>query len=277
MSATTIPSTESQPVDLASYLSRVDYHEKLDTSSRTLAALHQRHLQTFPFENLDVLRDKEISIELPAIANKLIAQHRGGYCFEQNGLFAEILRQIGFTVIPHIARVRWMADPAAISPLSHLVLQVETTDGPFLADVGFGGVGLVEPIRMDIDSEQHAEFEPRRLLHRGRERLHQVRLGDTWHDVYQFPLDTAHPIDQEIANWYSFTHPKARFRNSLLVAKTTPTGRLIIADSEFIQRSWSGQATRTPIPDLPTLLSLLKTHFNIHLPPETTLAHPHFQ
>ena len=37
-----------------------------------------------------------ISSELHKVFNKLVKQLRGGYCFEQNTLFAAVLQSLGF-------------------------------------------------------------------------------------------------------------------------------------------------------------------------------------
>ncbi|EDY84903.1 N-acetyltransferase superfamily [Verrucomicrobiia bacterium DG1235] len=273
---TTSHTANSDTIDLDAYLARIGYTENLNTSAQTLIQLHTRHVQSIPFENLDVLQGKKISIALPDIERKLVHQKRGGYCFEQNGLFTAALRQIGFTVSPKIARVRWQAPVDLISPLSHMVLEVHTSDGTYLADVGFGGVGLIEAIKLETDTIQHQAFEPRRLLHKDGELLHQVLIGDNWQDVYQFSLREAAPIDLEIANWYSCTHPQARFLNHLLVAQATPTGRKVIADTELILREHTGTLERHPLSSQAELLEALAKHFDLHHPERTNFTHPKF-
>lgn len=270
MSQTTI----SDAVDLDAYLDRIGYTGNLDTSAQTLIELHKRHVQSIPFENLDVLLGKKISISLPNIEDKLVHQKRGGYCFEQNGLFAAVLGQVGFTTSPKIARVRWQAPPELVTPASHMVLEVETDVGPYLADVGFGGVGLIEAIKLEIDTIQHQTFEPRRLLQRNDELLHQVLIGDAWQDVYQFSLREAAPIDLEIANWYSCTHPQARFMRTLLVAQVTATGRRVIADTEVILREHTGELVRKTLASREDLLESLATQFDLRFPPDTQFDCP---
>lgn len=269
-----MPPITSDTIDLDAYLARVGYTGNLDTSVQTLVELHKHHVQAIPFENLDVLLGKNISIELPDIERKLVDQKRGGYCFEQNGLFAAALRQIGFTVSPKIARVRWQAPPELITPASHMVLEVKTDGGPYLADVGFGGVGLIEAIRIETDTIQHQTFEPRRLLQKDGELLHQVLIGDAWQDVYQFSLREAAPIDLEIANWYSCTHPQARFMRTLLVAQVTPTGRRVIADTEAIFREHTGELERKTLASREDLLGFLAAHFDLRFPLDTEFSCP---
>lgn len=69
-----------------------------------------------PFENLDVLLDRTLSLELPALEQKIVHDHRGGYCYEQNTLFGAVLRLLGFRVADLIARVRWQVPAERGSP-----------------------------------------------------------------------------------------------------------------------------------------------------------------
>src|SRR5436190_21361273 len=102
MSDTTVPAFE-----LDAYLDRIDYTGGREPSLATLWAIHQRHVYAVPFENLDIHLGRGIRIDLPSLTQKLVHQRRGGYCFEQNTLFAAALREMGFTVTPLTARVRW--------------------------------------------------------------------------------------------------------------------------------------------------------------------------
>ena len=111
--------------ELGDYLKRIGYAGKCEPDLATLQALHQHHVQAIPFENLSVLLGDRISMDPAAIAEKIIRQKRGGYCFEQNTLFREVLRLIGYEVTPLLARVRWNVPPEVETPLTHMVLRVE--------------------------------------------------------------------------------------------------------------------------------------------------------
>lgn len=253
-------------LDLDAYFERIGYTDTPVANFACLKRIHRLHEENIPFENLDVLFGQPISIELPDIFQKLVTHKRGGYCFEQNSLFAAVLRQLGFQVAPFLARVLWMEPEDTMTPLSHLVLCVETEAGPHLADVGFGGVGLVEPIALESDEVQHLDFEPRRIVSRDSHLVHQIKLGEDWKDVYQFVPKTVPPIDLEIGNWYSSTHPKAHFLNTLLVTKIVPDGRIVVSDTEFVERDWHGQVKRTEIESRAKLHQILDTKFDLQIP-----------
>src|SRR6185369_15650915 len=93
-------------LDLDAYLARIAYPGPREPTGAVLDALHEAHVTAIPFENLDVRLHRPISLTLPDLEAKLVAGGRGGYCFEQNTLFAAVLRELGFVVRTLEARVR---------------------------------------------------------------------------------------------------------------------------------------------------------------------------
>src|SRR5688572_2362429 len=93
--------------DLDAYLARIGLTGKIAPDFETLQAVARQHATTIPFENLDVLLGRPISLEPAALLQKLVHGKRGGYCFEQNNLLLLALRAIGYDVTPLGARVRW--------------------------------------------------------------------------------------------------------------------------------------------------------------------------
>ena len=102
-------SSEAPAVDLAAYCARIGYDGPLTSTLGTLRALQALHPAAIPFEAIDVLTGRGIDISPQAVDAKLIAAGRGGYCYEQNGLFKRVLQAIGFEVEGLIARVNWNA------------------------------------------------------------------------------------------------------------------------------------------------------------------------
>ena len=68
-------------MELTDYFSRIHYKGQATPSLETLRELHFLHTQYIPFENLDPLAGRPVSIELPDIVQKLVHNKRGGYCF----------------------------------------------------------------------------------------------------------------------------------------------------------------------------------------------------
>src|SRR5215831_15133157 len=144
------------PVDLEAYAARIGYSGDFRPDLDTLRALHLAHATHIPFENIDVLLGRPIELDADSLSRKLIHDRRGGYCFEQNALFGEVLERCGFAVARLAARVRWGAPAGAVRPLSHMLLAVEREGETWLADVGFGGDGLLWPV--PLRPEPAAQF-----------------------------------------------------------------------------------------------------------------------
>src|SRR5688572_12662900 len=131
-------------LNLQAYFNRIGFMGETPATLSTLTAIHRAHATTIPFENIDVLLGQRIRLDLPGLEKKLITDRRGGYCFEQNGLFSAVMEQLGFAVRRLAARVHLGTN--RINPRTHMLLLIETDSGPHIADVGFGGWGLIEPI-----------------------------------------------------------------------------------------------------------------------------------
>lgn len=214
----------------------------------------------------DVLLGRTISIDPAAVERKIVADRRGGYCFEQNTLFAAVLRAIGFAVTPLIARVRWQVPPDVGTGRTHMVLRVDVAGRAYLVDVGFGSIGPTAPLRLDTTDAQPTPHEPRRIVPLGSgEMMHQIGFGEVWQDVYRFSLDPPPGIDFEIGNWFSCTHPTANFVRNLIVARARRDRRLSIHNREFIVRELDGRAHKSAIDSWPQLCELLAVHFDLQV------------
>lgn len=132
-------------MDLNLYLQRISYSGSLEPNFATLCKLHRLHLLAIPYENFDIHLGHKIELDEQAFFNKLVLQKRGGWCYEMNGLFAWVLRQVGFDVSLLAGSVRQVAE--AKNQGDHLVLLVKL-DRPYVVDVGFGD-GFVEPLPLE--------------------------------------------------------------------------------------------------------------------------------
>lgn len=130
--------------ELAAYLARIGVaREGLAPDAGTLAHLQRAHMRAIPFENLDVQRGLLPSLDPQAIFTKLVEQRRGGWCYEQNGLFGRALMTLGFDVM-RVAGAVLREERGDVSLGTHLTLLVTIAGAPWLADAGFGG-GLAAP------------------------------------------------------------------------------------------------------------------------------------
>lgn len=231
-------------IDLDAYFDRIDYAGPVEPTLEVLRALHLLHPAAIPFENVDVLLGHGIDLDPAAIDEKLIFARRGGYCFEQNNLFERVLTKIGFEVEGLIGRVLWMApSDAPAPPRTHRALKIRIGGEDWLADVGFGGAVLTAPLRWIMDEPQATPHEPFRLRQVGQELLLETKLED-WTPVYRLSGETPEPIDYEVGNWFTSTHPKSKFRQVLMVARTTPEARYALLNNRLTIRPVGGPAER---------------------------------
>lgn len=138
-------------VSVGSYLRRISYSGPTTPNASTLRALHRAHMLSVPFENLDISLGRKIVCDESSFLRKIVKRRRGGFCYELNGAFAWLLRELGFEVTLLSARVT--GDDGSASPeFDHLTLRVDLGE-PWLADVGFGDA-FVEPLRLKSGIEQ---------------------------------------------------------------------------------------------------------------------------
>ncbi|ATB27970.1 arylamine N-acetyltransferase family protein [Melittangium boletus] len=124
-------------MDLGHYLQRMGYRGPLQPTLEALRELHLQHLQAVPFENLDVHGHRSLVLDEAALFDKVVRGNRGGCCHELNGLFAALLRTLGFQVSYLSARVSTDGAWPTTPEFEHLVLEV-TLEDRWLVDVGFG-------------------------------------------------------------------------------------------------------------------------------------------
>lgn len=262
-------------MNLDAYFERIGYRGARTPSLEVLNGLVRAHVEAIPFENLDVLRGVPIDLSAEALERKLVHQRRGGYCFEQNGLLLLILEALGFQVAPLSARVRYQRPRDDTPPRTHLFVRVELDGTSWLADVGVGAMSLTGVLRLDAESEQPTPHEPRRIVREGRLLFHQVRLGEQWCDVAEFTLEEMPPIDRELANWFTSTHPRSHFKSRLLVARSGPDGqRVTLLNRELTRRARDGSSSVHLVGSPSELLEILASSFGLRFPQGTEFHCP---
>ena len=176
----------SHVIDLNAYLRRLRYDGPLGVDLATLRAITTAHVNAIPFENLNPLLRLPVSLELADIERKLVHEHRGGYCFEQNGLLLAALRALGYDASGLIARVLWMKPEDAVVAQTHMLLRVELSGESWLVDVGFGSMALSGALRLQPDIAQPTGNEPFRLLQQQGDWRMQAQVKDEWRTLYRY-------------------------------------------------------------------------------------------
>lgn len=261
----------SQKVNLNAYFERIGFAGSIAPTLATLELIHALHPAAIPFENLNPLLGLPVSLDLPSIEKKLLADKRGGYCFEHNLLLMAVLRELDFTVRGLAARVVWF-DPTAIDrPPTHMLLAVDIGGVTHIADVGFGGLTLTAPLRLKSDVEQPTPHETFRLTGGEPDWTLEARIEGEWKALYVFDTIEHSPDYYEAPNLSLSTDPQSRFRTELRAALSPPGKRLALRNKRLsihVAGEPSEVRLLTSVADLREALSGL---FGIQLPPAELL------
>lgn len=251
-------------INLPAYLARTGYQGPLAATAETLRGLHRAQACTIPFENLDVHLNRTIGLDAASLSRKLLEERRGGYCYELNGLFRLVLQQLGFAVSCHVGRN--LIAGAPLRPRAHQILLVHLAGQRWLADLGFGSNGLLEPIPLEVDTEFAQGIDRYRLRAVEPHSYHlQLLLLGEWQTLYVFALDEGQPSDYNMMNYYYSKAPDSPFRQQRITTRATPEGRISLLDHELKIRTAAGVSTRT-LPDEAAYYEALRTHFGVELP-----------
>jgi N-hydroxyarylamine O-acetyltransferase len=255
-------------LDLDAYLKRIDYSGPLEPTLPVLEALHVAHATHIPFESLDVLIGKAVRLDMASLQEKLVAGGRGGYCFEQNLLLAAALQRVGFEVKHLAARVRHRGDIPL--PRTHMLLLVRLGGADHIADVGFGGEGLLLPVPFRAGTEcRHYAWTYRVLEEQAGQWLLQSRRDPAWANLYSFTLEPQTFPDYEMANHYTATHPDSPFVRALIVQLPTPQARYALRNRELTIDRGGGRIERRVLAGDDELLDALASTFGLRFPPGT--------
>jgi N-hydroxyarylamine O-acetyltransferase len=258
----------SHAINLENYFARIGYQGSRAATLDVLRAIHRLHPAAIPFENLNPLTRRPVSLELEAVERKLVTQKRGGYCFEQNTLFAKVLMQLGFKVKPLIARVVWGREPGTIAPPTHMVLRVDIDGDAWIADVGFGGVTLTAPLRLTAGLAQPIPLATFRFADAGHDTVYLEVLApdESWTRVYHVDLRAVEWIDYEISNWYTSTSPESIFAHNLLACRVLPELRLALFHDQLSERDGEGQiVSERRLASAAELADCLRERFGVNL------------
>jgi N-hydroxyarylamine O-acetyltransferase len=254
------------PFDLAAYRARIGYMGPLAPTRADLVGLHQMHATSIPFENLDILLGRPIRLDLASLQAKIVANRRGGYCFEHNTLFAAALESVGFVVTRLAARVRMGA--TRVAPRTHMLLKVSAEGADYVCDVGFGGESLLGPLPLTPGIETAQYDRVFRLLEDAGLWVLQIRCGESWEDLYAFTMEPQLAVDFEVANHYTATHPGSIFVQHPFVQLTTPEASYLLFDRKLSIRRGAHVESRELDGDDETL-AVLDQIFGLRFPAGT--------
>lgn len=252
-------------MNIEKYLARIGFTGTPAANLETLREIHHLHPLAIPFENISSFTGAPVSLEPDAVFHKLVTQGRGGYCFEQNLLLAQVLRDIGFGVSTHAARVIWHGIDKSTAPRTHMLLRIGIGQDDWIADVGFGGLTMTAPLKLHDPSSQPSPHEEYRITRDGDDYMISAKLGDTWKAMYVFDLSSQQPADFALANYFVATHPESRFVQNLVMARPFKNGRHAFFNNIWVKYSRDGQKTEKVLGNSAEVMTLIDEIFRISL------------
>lgn len=244
------------------YLARISYTGPIDPTAETLRSLHRAHMITVPFENLDIGLGRKIACAEDSFLYKIVDHHRGGFCYEMNGAFAALLRELGFKVTLLSARVP-RSDGRDGPEFDHLALRVDL-DEPWLADVGFGDF-VLDPLLLKVDTVQEQGGKRYRLFEVA-DRWHVQRCDQdgVWKPEYTFRLQPRKLHDFAKMCHYHQTSPDSPFTQKRLCTIATPDGRITLSNMRLIVTRGKSRE-ESEVKSEADWNTALKTHFGVVL------------
>jgi len=252
-------------MDIIAYLKRINYTGDIRPSKEVLFSLHQLHLLTVPFENLNIHYNLPISLNIPDLFQKIVRERRGGFCYELNGLFNWLLKEIGFKTQLIAARV--FDENGNPGPeFDHAALIVHL-DKRWLIDVGFGGDSFIFPKELTPHKSQedvHEYFQFRSVDEENWCLLHSAD-GNFFSKKYIFNF-----LPHEISDFRQECdrkqkYPESHFVNNLICTKAIPEGRISIFNDQLSEKK-NGNKEKCTIQDEKHLFCLLGQKFGITEP-----------
>jgi N-hydroxyarylamine O-acetyltransferase len=248
-------------MNITAYLQRLNYQGSLEPSAEVLRNLQIAHLLAVPFENLSIHAKQPIVLDDEALFAKIVDHRRGGFCYELNGLFAALLRALGFKVDRLSAGVA--NGEGGFGPdFDHMALMV-TLEQRWLVDVGFGD-SFGEPLRLDEPGEQRQGGRAYRIVAGDPYFiLLQRDAGDDWQPQYRFTLQPHGYGDYAGMCLYHQTSPESHFTRAPICTLATPDGRVTLSGMRLITTTEKGERQEQALENQEEYAAMLKQHFGI--------------
>ncbi|EEQ84892.1 hypothetical protein RJZ56_001282 [Blastomyces dermatitidis] len=257
-----------------------------------LTVLQQRQLATVAFSNivLHYSQHNTISLDPDHLFHKLIERGLGGYCLENTGLLAIVIRSLGYQFYTTAGRVSKGYDsPSAASQFhgwGHMILVVAIDGKKYMVDVGFGPNGPTRPLLLEEDKPA-TTFAPAQMRvvksnisanvdRSQRLWMYQTRpdLESDWRDAYCFYNIEFLPQDYEILNFWTSQHPTSTFKQKFICTKFLLSeaeddiiGTLALTGVD-VKQNINGNVEKIAILNSEAdRVSALEKWFNVHLHP----------
>ena len=244
------------------YLNRINFNEKVVSPDlHNLKLLQRRHLLSVPFENLDIHWNRKIVLNSESFYQKIIEEKRGGFCYELNGLFYELLSEIGYKSKIISARVSNGKGKFG-AEFDHLTILTKIAGAEYLVDVGFGDF-IAKPLKFVLDVEQKDE-NGTFLIRKYADQYFEVvkKDGENWKSEFIFK-DLRRDLSEFISMCeFHQTSPESHFTSGKVCSIMTENGRKTLTDTKFIETR-NGKKTESDVQSNQEFKRILEKEFGI--------------
>jgi len=249
-------------MEIEKYLQRIGYNGSMQPTIELLQVLQKRHLLSVPFENLDIHYKIPIQLDIETIFEKVVIKKRGGFCYELNGIFYELLRAIGFDVKMISARVFDQRQQIFSPEFDHLAIIAKIDSVDYLADAGFGEFAFT-PLKVEPDTIQNDERGKFRI-DRHDNSYYKVSkgVGEEWVPEYMFTLTKRDLSEFQDMCQYNQTSPLSHFTQNKFCSMATEKGRITVT-AKKIKITVGDSVTEVPLDSEEEFLEALATYFQI--------------
>lgn len=249
-------------MDIQLYLNRINYKGPVSVSRKVLFELQAAHLLNIPFENLDIHYKNKIKLDINSIYKKIVINHRGGFCYELNGLFYHLLKQIGFDVLMISGRVH-SKDGNYGAEYDHLAIVAHVDGTKYLVDVGFGKFSY-KPLEISLNINLHDEFGLFRF-DKAYDDYWRINLVENGNLVPQYIFELKERDFREFEGMCEFhqTSKDSHFTTKKVVSIATPNGRKTLSNNQI--KITEGNTERIMEFEEELFESHLKEYFNIKI------------
>jgi len=249
-------------MEIEKYLQRIGCNGTIRPTIESLQVLQKRHLLSIPFENLDIHYKIPIQLNVESIFEKVVIKKRGGFCYELNGIFYELLRSIGFDVKMISARVFDQRQQIFSPEFDHLAIIAKIDSVDYLADAGFGEFAF-SPLQVEPDTIQNDERGNFRIERHDNSYYKVVkRAGEAWVPEYMFTLTKRDLSEFEDMCRYNQTSPLSHFTQNKFCSLATEKGRITVT-AKKIKITVGDSVTEVPLDSEEEFLEALATYFQI--------------
>jgi N-hydroxyarylamine O-acetyltransferase len=246
------------------YLYRIGINHLPQPGYQTLQMLQKNHLLTVPFENLDIHLHSPIIPNTQKFYEKIVGQRRGGFCYELNGLFNELLKTLGFET--SLVSARGFQPPDKYGPeFDHLTILVGLEGKTYLVDVGFGefafGPLLIHPGITQTDERGIFIIEKFDTAYS----IVQKQQNDgLWKSEYIFSDTPRLLLDFSGMCHYHQHSSQSHFTKKMLCSLPVEDGRITLTNGA-LKITKSNNIREVPIADSIAFEKALKEYFDIDL------------